>query len=105
MNALPQAIPPNPYTNLLNVYIQIASKMGFQQQQNGGHDEYSVASFFIEVSINYGDCKALGAGDNGDDDVTGDNTDLDIVSAKYRSLQVSWRSMDSLPTATVYQTL
>jgi hypothetical protein len=34
MSAPPQAIAPNPHTNLLNVYIQIANKMGFQQQQN-----------------------------------------------------------------------
>jgi hypothetical protein len=33
MSAIPQAITPNPHTNLLNVYIQIANKMGFQQQQ------------------------------------------------------------------------
>jgi hypothetical protein len=30
MSALPQAIAPNPHTNLLNVYIEIANKMGFQ---------------------------------------------------------------------------
>jgi hypothetical protein len=33
MSALPQAIAPNPHTNLLNGYVQIANKMGFQQQQ------------------------------------------------------------------------
>jgi hypothetical protein len=33
MSAPPQAIAPNPRTNLLNVYIQIANKIGFQQQQ------------------------------------------------------------------------
>jgi hypothetical protein len=33
MSASPQAIAPNPYTNLLNVYIQIANKMGFQQKE------------------------------------------------------------------------
>jgi hypothetical protein len=32
MSALPQAIAPNPHTNLLNV--QIANKMGFQQKEN-----------------------------------------------------------------------
>jgi hypothetical protein len=32
MTALPQAIAPNPHTNLLNVYVQIANKMGFQQK-------------------------------------------------------------------------
>jgi hypothetical protein len=32
-SALPQAIAPNPHANLLNVYIQIANKMGFEQQQ------------------------------------------------------------------------
>jgi hypothetical protein len=31
MSALPQAIAPNPHTNLLNVYVQIANKMGFQK--------------------------------------------------------------------------
>jgi hypothetical protein len=30
MSAIPQAITPNPHTNLLNVYIQIANKMGLQ---------------------------------------------------------------------------
>jgi hypothetical protein len=29
----PQAIAPNPHTSLLNVYIQLANKMGFQQKQ------------------------------------------------------------------------
>jgi hypothetical protein len=33
MSAPPQAIAPNPHTNLLNVYIQIANKMGFQQNK------------------------------------------------------------------------
>jgi hypothetical protein len=33
MSAIPQAITPNPHTSLLNVYIQIANKMGFQQQK------------------------------------------------------------------------
>jgi hypothetical protein len=33
MSAILQAIAPNPHANLLNVYIQIANKMGFQQQQ------------------------------------------------------------------------
>jgi hypothetical protein len=33
MSAIHQAITPSPHTNLLNVYIQIANKMGFQQQQ------------------------------------------------------------------------
>jgi hypothetical protein len=33
MGAIPQAITPNPHTNLLNVYIQIANKMGVQQQK------------------------------------------------------------------------
>jgi hypothetical protein len=33
MSTTPQAIAPNPHTNLLNVCIQIANKMGFQQQQ------------------------------------------------------------------------
>jgi hypothetical protein len=28
MSAPPQAIAPNPHTNLLNVYIQLANKMG-----------------------------------------------------------------------------
>jgi hypothetical protein len=31
MSASPQATAPNPHTNLLNVYIQIANKMGFQK--------------------------------------------------------------------------
>jgi hypothetical protein len=37
MNAPPQAIAPNPHTNLLDVYIQIANKMGFQQQEKWEH--------------------------------------------------------------------
>jgi hypothetical protein len=39
MSAHPQAIAPNPHTNLLNVYIQIAIKMGFQQQQKWNYRE------------------------------------------------------------------
>jgi hypothetical protein len=31
MSATPQATAPNPHTNLLNVYIQIANKMGFKK--------------------------------------------------------------------------
>jgi hypothetical protein len=31
MGVHPQAIAPNPHTNLLNVYIQIANKMGFKK--------------------------------------------------------------------------
>jgi hypothetical protein len=34
MSAPPQTTAPNPYTNFLNVYMQIANKMGFQQQQS-----------------------------------------------------------------------
>jgi hypothetical protein len=33
MSAPPQAIAPNPHTNSLNVYIQIANKMGFQPRK------------------------------------------------------------------------
>jgi hypothetical protein len=33
MSAAPQAIAPNPHTKLLNVYIQIANKMGFKKKQ------------------------------------------------------------------------
>jgi hypothetical protein len=33
MSAIPQAIAPNPHTNLLNAYIQIANKMGFQPKK------------------------------------------------------------------------
>jgi hypothetical protein len=33
MSAPPQAIAPNPHTNLLNVYIQIENKMGFQKKK------------------------------------------------------------------------
>jgi hypothetical protein len=32
MSVPPEAIAPNPHTNLLNVYIQIAKKMGFQKK-------------------------------------------------------------------------
>jgi hypothetical protein len=31
--ALLSAITPNPHTNLLNVYVQIAHKMGFQSKE------------------------------------------------------------------------
>jgi hypothetical protein len=37
MSAPPQAIAPNPHTNLLNVYTQIANKMGFQQTNKKPH--------------------------------------------------------------------
>jgi hypothetical protein len=33
MSAIPQDITPNPHTNLLNVYIQIANKIGFQPKK------------------------------------------------------------------------
>jgi hypothetical protein len=33
MSAIPQAITPNPHTNLLNVYKQIANKMEFEQKK------------------------------------------------------------------------
>jgi hypothetical protein len=33
MSVLPQAIAPNPDTNLLNVYIQIANKMGVSNKK------------------------------------------------------------------------
>jgi hypothetical protein len=32
MSVPPQAVAPNTHTNLLNVYIQIANKMGFQKK-------------------------------------------------------------------------
>jgi hypothetical protein len=32
MSAPPQAIGPNPHTNLLNAYIQIVNKMGFKKK-------------------------------------------------------------------------
>jgi hypothetical protein len=34
MSAIPQAITPNPHTNSLNVYTQIANKMGFQKKNS-----------------------------------------------------------------------
>jgi hypothetical protein len=34
MSAIPQAITPNPHTNLLNVYRQIANKMGVLTKKN-----------------------------------------------------------------------
>jgi hypothetical protein len=33
MCSIPQAITPNPHTNFVNVYIQIANKVGFQQNK------------------------------------------------------------------------
>jgi hypothetical protein len=33
MSDIPQAFTPNPHMNLLNVYIQIANKMGFQPKK------------------------------------------------------------------------
>jgi hypothetical protein len=37
MSAIPQAIAPNPHTNLLNLFIHIANKMGFQQKKQQQH--------------------------------------------------------------------
>jgi hypothetical protein len=44
MSAIPQAITPNPHTNLLNVYIQIANKMGLQQKEKNSRN---IFSYFI----------------------------------------------------------
>jgi hypothetical protein len=33
MSAIPQANTPNPHTNMLNVYMQIANKMEFQPKK------------------------------------------------------------------------
>jgi hypothetical protein len=41
MSAAPQAIAPNPHTNLLNVYIQIANKMGLKNY------------FYVTLAKNY----------------------------------------------------
>jgi hypothetical protein len=43
MSAPPQAIAPNLHTNLLNVYIKIANKIGFQQKN------------FLYASVNFRD--------------------------------------------------
>jgi hypothetical protein len=50
MSAPPQAIAPNPNTNLLNVYIQIANKMGFQKYiNNEGPGQLSRYSNMLRV--------------------------------------------------------
>jgi hypothetical protein len=41
MSAPPQAIAPNPHTHLLNVYIQIANKMGFQTPPPSKENPYT----------------------------------------------------------------
>jgi hypothetical protein len=41
--ALMSAIAPNPHTNLLNVYIQIANKMGFQKKFNNAAQQSDVS--------------------------------------------------------------
>jgi hypothetical protein len=33
LSAPPQAIAPNPHTNLMNIYIQIANKMGVERKE------------------------------------------------------------------------
>jgi hypothetical protein len=37
MTAPPQAIAPNPHTNLLSLYIQIANKMGFKKTKESSN--------------------------------------------------------------------
>jgi hypothetical protein len=40
LSAPPQDIAPNPHTNLLNVYIEVANKMGFKKIFRIGHDRF-----------------------------------------------------------------
>jgi hypothetical protein len=49
MSAIPQAITPNPQTNLLNVYIQIENKMGFQPKTL----LVTTVILFIELLLRY----------------------------------------------------
>jgi hypothetical protein len=58
MSVPPQAIAPNPHTNLLNVYVQIANKMGFQQRKKNVTNRFGVESkgglnFIQRFSIMY----------------------------------------------------
>jgi hypothetical protein len=52
MSAIPQAITPNPHTNLLNVYIQIANTMRFQPKKK--LNAYPLPLMFIEPLPNNG---------------------------------------------------
>jgi hypothetical protein len=45
MSAPPEAIAPNPHTNLLNAYIQSANKMGFKQKTKTNAKYCQVTSF------------------------------------------------------------
>jgi hypothetical protein len=68
LSAPPQAIAPNPHTNLLNVYIELANKMGFKQNKtktrwsakvqncnriemsDSSRDRYSLTTYVKKVS-------------------------------------------------------
>jgi hypothetical protein len=58
MSALPQAIAPNPHTNLLNVYVQIANKMGFQLKKRMCLPTKKLHECKIEMAVEKGriDC-------------------------------------------------
>jgi hypothetical protein len=47
MSAPPQAIAPNPHTNLLNVYIQLANKMGFKKKFPARHGTKDGFTFLL----------------------------------------------------------
>jgi hypothetical protein len=49
MTAIPQAITPNPNTNLLNVFIQIANKMGFQPKKMSVSYQTEVGDQFLDL--------------------------------------------------------
>jgi hypothetical protein len=49
MSAPPRAIAPNPHTNLLNVYIQLANKMGFQQKKLCRGQEQTLDDSYVMV--------------------------------------------------------
>jgi hypothetical protein len=54
MNAIPKAITPSPHTNLLNVYIQIANKMGFQPKKIYTHtSEQSILGPYLNSIPNF----------------------------------------------------
>jgi hypothetical protein len=55
MSALPQAIAPNPHTNLLNLYVKTANKMGFQQNKKNTKPCYWIMNQFyvLQLSVSH----------------------------------------------------
>jgi hypothetical protein len=53
MSAPPKAIAPNPHTNFLNIYIQIANKMGFQQKKLSSPPPNDMCHCYTGVHAHY----------------------------------------------------